>query len=152
MFHEIFTIPYAIIGGQATKFYMPERHTLDWDILVATEDLEQARKEAAPAGATSVRPRSIPGFSCVLCEGVRLDVIAEASDWVAAALEQARTSQTNDPVLSLEWLVLLKLTSARVQDLADISRMMGLLPTQPWRKRSIPLETGPPMPWKTFVP
>jgi len=31
----------------------------------------------------------------------------------------------HDPVLGLKWLVLLKLKAGRVQDLADISRMMG---------------------------
>jgi len=127
MFHEIFSVPYALIGGQATKFYMPERTTLDWDVLVHASDVDQAREEVITAGAIALRPLTIPGFTCRLPDAVTLDVISEDADWVSMALAEAKDANSgdHDPVLALKWLVLLKLQAGRVQDLADISRMMG---------------------------
>jgi hypothetical protein len=127
MFHEIFSVPYALIGGQATKFYMPERTTLDWDVLVDANDLEQARSDVENGGAVAMRPLTIDGFTCRLNNAVTLDVIAESGAWVVEALTAARcaASGSQDPVLALRWLVLLKLNAGRVQDLADVSRMMG---------------------------
>jgi hypothetical protein len=131
MFHDILSVPYALIGDQATKSYMPERSTLDWDVLVDSNDLDEARNDLVSAGALGLRPLTIPGFSCRLKDSVLLDVIAEDAEWVVKALAQAKEAgpDEHDPVLALPWLVLLKLNAGRVQDLADVSRMMGCAAT-----------------------
>ena len=127
MFRDILSVPYALIGGQATKSYMPERSTLDWDVLIDASDLDQARSDIVAAGAVGIRPLTIVGFGCRLQDSTMLDVIADDGEWVAKALTEAgtRCAEHDDPVLALEWLVLLKLKAGRVQDLADVSRMMG---------------------------
>jgi hypothetical protein len=132
MLNNILSVPYAIIGGQATKSYMPERTTLDWDVLVHASDVDQAREEVMSAGAIAIRPLTIPGFTCRLPDSVPLDVISEDADWVGKALAEAKeeSADDHDPVLGLKWLVLLKLKAGRVQDLADISRMMGFASDQ----------------------
>jgi len=121
----ILSVPFAIIGGQATKAYMPARNTLDWDILVHLDDLDAARSELESAGAESFTILTIPGFSCRLDNGEMLDVIASNAVWVPAALAHPRHDESGQPILALPYLVLLKLTASRVQDLADVSRMLA---------------------------
>ena len=45
--------------------------------------------------------------------------------WVRDALEAAVRDDAGHPFVALPYLVLMKLESGRLQDLADISRMMG---------------------------
>lgn len=124
-FRTLLSVPFAIIGGQATKAYMPPRTTLDWNLLVHTDDLAQARSDLERAGSQSFAALTIPGFSCRLADGNALDVIASDAPWVATALARPNRDQSGQPVLALPFLVLMKLTSARVQDLADVSRMLA---------------------------
>jgi hypothetical protein len=127
MFQDIFSVPYAIAGGQATKHYMPERMTLDWDVIVAAHDEAQARLDLERSGAGSFSALSIPGFSCILADRTQVDVITENAGWLPLALDLARrhAAPDSDPVLPLPYLGLLKLRAGRVQDLADVSRMMS---------------------------
>ena len=47
-------------------------------------------------------------------------------DWVDAALSKPNYSPDKMPVIALPYLVLMKLSASRTQDLADVSRMLGL--------------------------
>jgi hypothetical protein len=122
---HVLSTPFAVIGGQATKAYMPARHTLDWDVLVHADDLPRARADLERANAHSFVALTIPGFSCRLATGEALDVIACNAPWVADALAHPNRDESGEPILRLPYLVLMKLVSARVQDLADISRMLA---------------------------
>ena len=124
-FRTLLSVPFTIIGGQATKAYMPPRNTLDWDLLVHADNLAQARSDLERAGAHSFAALTIPGFSCRLATGDALDVIASDAPWLATALARPNHDQSGQPILALPFLVLMKLTSARVQDLADVSRMLA---------------------------
>lgn len=119
--------PWAAVGAAATRLYMPERATNDLDILVRAEDAARVRDHLTQAGATSQAERSIGGSSWILPDGFPLDVIGCREDWAEKALNEAQTNRdaTGMPVLPLPYLVLMKFQASRVQDLADITRMLG---------------------------
>lgn len=120
-------IAWAAVGAAATRLYMPERVTNDLDILVSTREAEQAREQLKQSGATYQAELSIGGSSWLLTGGFPLDMIECSEAWVQSALREAQTnlSADNMPTLSLEYLVLMKFQASRVQDLADITRMLG---------------------------
>jgi hypothetical protein len=124
-FSDLLSVPFAIVGDQATKLYMPERFTLDWDLLVHEDDEDQVRTQLRAAGAEEFRNLNIPGFSCRLPEGIPVDVLLRGDPWILSALREANRDESGEPVLDLPWLILLKLEASRVQDLADISRMLA---------------------------
>ncbi len=47
-------IPFVIVGGIATRLYMPERLTLDLDILVLTQQAQQLYQELEQVGSRRV--------------------------------------------------------------------------------------------------
>jgi len=119
-------IPFAIVGGLATRRYMPERMTLDIDVLVCPANLPLAEKTLRNAGCQKRGPLSIGGSAWVTTEGQELDLIALQTPWTEEAVGSAITAPDGQPYVALPYLVLMKLVSSRVQDLADISRMLGV--------------------------
>ena len=116
---------YVVVGGVATRLYMPARNTLDTDILVHPDDGERADRELEKAGAVRIGPLTCGGATWRLPNGRHLDVLKIQEDWVRQAVEHAVSGPSGEPYVSLEYLVLMKLTSSRLQDLADIGRMLG---------------------------
>jgi hypothetical protein len=121
-------IRFAVVGGLATRLYMPERMTLDADILVSMDTLD--RVEEALDGGGSIRrgALSVGGSTWSLPDGTPLDVIALPDPWVETALDTAVSGPGSLPYVTLPYLVLMKLAAGRVQDLADITRMLGAAP------------------------
>ncbi len=119
-------IPWVIVGGVATRAYMPERTTHDLDILVRIQDETLVRRRLEAAGYTWLSALAIPGFVCRSPEGVEVDVLLGDAPWIAVALKHPYTDPAGYPVLDLPYLVLLKLVSSRAQDVADLARMLGL--------------------------
>ncbi|MBE7470944.1 MAG: hypothetical protein DPW09_18885 [Anaerolineae bacterium] len=119
-------IPWAVIGGVATRAYMPERATQDLDILIAGSDSKKARRRLSSAGFVYRHNLTIGGGAWQTPEGQSLDVVEINAPWLSEALKQLQTDPQGLPVLSLPYLVLLKFQASRLQDLADISRMLGL--------------------------
>jgi hypothetical protein len=119
-------IPWAVVGGVATRTYMPERVTQDLNILVVRSNVAKVRPRLQSAGFTYVQDLSIGGSVWRTPEGILLDLIESSEPWVDEALEQIQTDPQGLPVLSLPYLVLMKVTASRTQDLADASRMLGL--------------------------
>ena len=118
-------VSYVIVGGLATARYMPERMTLDIDILIEASDLPAVERALASKGARKRGALSVGGSTWQLQDGKLLDVLALNADWVDEAIRGAERDETGLPVVALPYLVLMKLESGRLQDLADISRMMG---------------------------
>ncbi len=120
-------ILWAIVGGVATRLYMPERATLDLDVAVHSQDAQEARRRLEEAGYRHVAELSIGGSSWVSPEGRGIDVLELATLWATEALTQARDNRDpqGQPVLLLPYLVLMKCQAGRLQDLADVSRMLG---------------------------
>ena len=122
-------IPFVVVGGVATRLYMPFRATLDLNLLVSRDALAEAESALQVAGARRKGTSSIGGSSWRLRDGSQLDLIALDAAWVEKALAQPVYASNGLPVIALPWLVVMKLGSGRLQDLADVSRMLGLAKT-----------------------
>ena len=120
------SIPWVIVGAVATRAYMPERATKDLDILVRREDGDEVRARLEAAGYTFVTHLAVPGFLVHSPEGVEVDVVLGDDPWLDEALAHPRQDPAGFPVLDLPYLVLMKMESSLAQDVADLSRMLGL--------------------------
>ena len=119
-------IPWAVVGAVAARLYMPERATRDLDILIRREDERAVRERLEMAGYRYGAPLAIPGFAVCSPEGAEIDVLLGDAPWVEEALATPRVDPTGLPVLDLPYLVLMKLEASRLQDMADLARMLGL--------------------------
>ena len=55
-----------------------------------------------------------------------LDVLEGEDDWVEEAIASPKYSPDGLPIIDLPYLILMKLSASRTQDLADITRILGL--------------------------
>jgi len=135
---DFLNVPYVITGGIATQLYMPQRQTKDIDILILTQNVESLEAHLLQAGATFIEPLNVGNTSLNLQgsawrlplepnRNVELDIIHSAELWVSLAIEfpQYPENQPDIPVIALPYLTLMKITSGRTQDFADVSRMLG---------------------------
>ena len=122
---DLGTVPFAVVGGLATSCYMPPRMTLDTDILISPEHSIAVEARLVQVGCKKLGELSIGGSSWRMVGGRVLDVIALDHEWVHEAIDSVPRGQGEAPFIALPFLVLMKLESGRLQDLADISRMMG---------------------------
>jgi hypothetical protein len=122
---DLINTPYVIVGGVATRLYMPERMTDDLDILIHSSQVEQAYAHLAEQNVRRIGELSIGGTSWELPDEVVLDIISSDKPWVKMALLCPRISPDNQPVIDLPYLVLMKMEASRTTDLSDISRMLG---------------------------
>jgi hypothetical protein len=118
-------IEWAIIGGVATRAYMPERMTKDLDIIVHQADGEKTINRLEAAGYRVVSKLAIPGYLMSSPDGTELDVIFGNYPWLKEALKVPGRDPAGYPVIKLPYLVILKMAAQRTQDWADVSRMVG---------------------------
>lgn len=107
-------IDWVIVGGVATRVYMPERMTQDLDILVHQNDKDAALAKLQQAGYLLRSP-----------EGIEVDVLFRNDSWLKDALSKPVLDAVGYPVIGLPYLTLLKMGAQRTQDWADVSRMLG---------------------------
>jgi hypothetical protein len=121
-------VPWAVAGGVATRNYMPERGTQDLDVLVRSADLRRAESLFEHAGFEKTGELSIGGSTWRLPDATPVDLIEGRGPWVADALRLAGTNRDQQglPVLTLPYLVLMKMESDRIIDSGDIARMVGM--------------------------
>jgi hypothetical protein len=119
-------IPWAVVGAVATRAYMPERATKDMDILVRRGDGDEVQTRLRAAGYKVVSRVAVPGFLVRAPDGAEVDVILGSYPWLDEALAHVRQDPAGYPVLDLPYLVIMKLAASRLQDTADLSRMLGL--------------------------
>ena len=119
------TTPFVVIGGIATRLYMPERMTEKIEILVLTEDADNIYLELAEAGSMKVGELSIGGSSWQLPDGSILDVLESQQSWVAVAIANPNTAPDNLPIIGLPYLIIMKLQASRGIDMGDLTRMLG---------------------------
>ena len=117
--------PFVIVGGVATRLYMPERMTLDIDILIRAEDARLIYQDLARANGKKIGELSIPRSQWELEDGTSLDVLEVKENWGTEAIKKPNYAPDGLPIIDLTYLVLMKLKAGRSQDLADISRMLG---------------------------
>ena len=121
-------IHYAVVGGVATRLYMPERFTKDIDVIVAASTASLVRAKLTQAGLQYQADLSlVRGSTWLAPNGQEIDVLEGAETWWPEALAEAQTNLDGQglPVVPLRYLVLMKYQSGRAQDLADIERMLG---------------------------
>jgi len=121
-------IPWAVVGALAARHYMPERATQDLDIAVLGNDAPEVRHRLRQAGFRYVGELAIPGSSWVSPEGMSVDVLELNAPWAELALQAAQENRDRAgfPILPLPYLILMKFEAGRLQDLADIARMLGM--------------------------
>lgn len=117
---------WVVVGAVATRAYMPERATKDLDILVRQQDGDEVRERLIAAGYKIVSRLPIPGFLAQAPDGAEVDVILGSYPWQDEALAHVKRDPAGYPVLDLPYLVIMKLAASRLQDTADLSRMLGL--------------------------
>ncbi len=100
--------------------------TRDFDILVHFEDGDEALARLQGAGFQPASELSIPGFTLNAPDGTEIDLLLIPFNWIDDAFQQKRRDAAGFPVLDLPYLVLMKLETSRAQDLADLSKMLGL--------------------------
>ncbi len=118
-------IEWAIIGGVATRAYMPERMTKDLDIVVHHVKGEETIKRLEAAGYRLVSELAIPGFLMMSPDGTELDVIFGHYPWLKEALKNTGQDPAGYPVVKLPYLVMMKMESQRARDLGDLGTMLG---------------------------
>jgi hypothetical protein len=117
--------PFVIVGGLATRLYMPERLTLDLDILVLTQKAPQLYQELEQAGSKRLGMLNIEGTQWQLPDATSLYVLETQENWATKAIATPNFAPDGLPYIALPYLVLMKLQASRSQDIADVSRMMG---------------------------
>ena len=121
------SVRWAMVGAGATRLYMPERATQDLDVVVDVADADAARRLLSEAGYRYQGELAIGGSSWLSGEGTPVDVLEMDEPWLSEALDEAEHNLDAQglPVMPLRYLVLTKWHAGRVQDLADITRMLG---------------------------
>src|SRR6185436_1690571 len=109
-----------------TRAYMPERMTKDLDILVHQNNKDTVLAKLQQTGYQIIEQLAIPGYSLRSPEGIEVDVLFRNDTWLKDALNQPAYDSAGYPVISLPYLILLKMDAQRAQDWADVSRMLGL--------------------------
>lgn len=120
-------IPWAVVGAAATRLYMPERMTLDLDIAVLAVDAAAVRRRLAAAGFQYVGELTIGCASWRGPDSQPVDIVEVAEPWLGEGILEAQSNRDAQglPVLPFRFLVLMKFRAGRVQDIADVTRMLG---------------------------
>lgn len=102
------------------------------EVVVLRDDAEVAGARLAEEGFTRLGVLSIGGSAWRTPVGQELDLITVGgSRWVEAlGLAAKNVDPGGSPVLTLPHLVLMKLEAGRLQDVADVSRMLGFADEQ----------------------
>jgi hypothetical protein len=119
-------IDWVIVGGIATRAYMPERMTKDMDILIHENDGKAVVARLEGAGYQIISRLAIPGYAMRSPDGIELDVIFGNHPWLKDMFARSKSDPAGYPVIGLPYLILLKMGAQRAQDWADVTRMLGL--------------------------
>jgi len=121
-------IHWAVVGAAATRLYMPERMTKDFDIAIAAQEADLVRRQLAVAGYVRTGERSLGGSRWQSPDGLQIDVIEGHDPWWPQALAEAQANRDEQglPILPFAYLILMKFNASRTIDLGDIARMLGL--------------------------
>jgi hypothetical protein len=114
---------YLLVGGHACSLYREPRYTKDIDILVNKADVDLFHDFILSNGGQHLNDLTIGGKS-YLYKDQELDILECRERWSTKAFSTP-VLHNDIKVISLPFLVLMKLKASRVQDLADISKMLG---------------------------
>ena len=105
---------------------MPERLARDFDILVHHQDGDATLVQLRQAGYQLASEPTISGRKSYAPDGTEIDLLLIPFPWIDDALQPDQQDPAGYPVLDLPYLVLMKMETSRAQDLADLSKMLGL--------------------------
>ncbi len=94
--------PFVVVGGVATRLYMPERMTLDLDILVQVEDAPLIYQELERAGSRRLGELAIAGSQWQLADGTELDILESNEVWAKEAIAQPNCSPDGLPMCGIK--------------------------------------------------
>lgn len=123
-------IQMAVTGAVAANAYMPPRSTADLDLALPLADLANGGQALTAAGWRFLGDLQLYED----LEGTawkkgpdEIDLIGLPGAWGQAAISDAQGNRVvaGLPTLTLPYVVVMKLLSARPQDSADIARMLG---------------------------
>ncbi len=129
-------IAYAVVGGVATRMYMPERTTADIDLLVEPANFERAICQLVENGYARKKQALEFSDTRLGLMGQRLaadrpvDVLTSTQSWIHDAVASVRWENETLPIVDLSYLVALKLDASRSVDQGDLSRMLGFASTE----------------------
>jgi hypothetical protein len=118
-------IQWAIVGGVATRAYMPERTTKDMDIIVHERDGKEVIKKLEQAGYRVASRLAVPGYLMIATDGTELDIIFGKDRWLKEALSNTTQDPAGYPVIGLPYLVMMKMAAQRTRDLGDLGTLLG---------------------------
>jgi len=118
-------IDWVIIGGVATRAYMPERMTKDLDVLVHNDDGDEVIARLKKAGYRMASRLAVPGYLMISPEGVEVDVLFGDYPWLKNALDHPVKDPAGYPVIALPYLIMLKMNAQRTRDMGDLGTMLG---------------------------
>lgn len=150
------SVPYAVIGGNAVAEWVARvdegavRNTRDVDILLRRADLEAAKTAMVAAGFVHCQTMDVDMFldgpNGRPSEAVHVIFAGEKvrADDAADTPDVAQSEATTDfQVVSLEALVVMKLTSFRLKDRVHLLDLIGVgLIDQAWTSRLSPELAG----------
>ncbi|NHZ72351.1 MAG: hypothetical protein GWP17_04625 [Aquificales bacterium] len=119
------SIDWVIVGGVATRAYMPERMTKDLHILIQAADETAVLSRLQTAGYEIVQPLAIAGYVLQSAEGVEIDLLLGSQPWLEEALAHPELDPAGYPVLGFPYLILMKMNASRGRDFGDITTMLG---------------------------
>jgi hypothetical protein len=118
-------LDWVIVGGVATRAYMPERVTKDLDILVRQADGQAVLQRLITAGYKVVTKLAVPGYLVVSPEEVEIDILLGDYPWLDEALAQPEQDMAGYPILGFPYLILMKMVTGRGRDFGDVTTMLG---------------------------
>jgi hypothetical protein len=131
--HELLSgLAYVVIGGVATRNYMPERFTKDVDVLVSPSAFNEAQAHLRAKGWRELQLLHFSSDGLTLRgatwskEDEEIDLITADAPWVEEAVATPAFDADGMRVVSLPFLILMKLDASRVQDTSDVARMLAL--------------------------
>lgn len=118
-------IDWVIVGGVATRAYMPERVTKDLDILVRRGDEQNVLARLQNAGYQVISEEAASGHRLLSPEEVEVDLIVGEQAWLDEALSGPDIDPAGYPVLGFPYLVLTKMNTGHSQDFGSVATMLG---------------------------
>ena len=127
--------PHVICGAWAANSYMAPRNTQDIDLLTTEESYEDLVEELELRDYVVDGPLELaPKDRMSSLYGVRLvkptakypviDVLTSPDPWIQNAINEAKRDPNGNKVLSIPYLVLMKM-DARLRDMSDLVSVLG---------------------------
>jgi len=126
-------MPTMLIGAHAAAVYAPPRHTIDIDFVVPFERYAEAQDQLRRNGWSKINDLVFPGSHLGLLgsawsisETEEKDLMTSDRDWLRDAFAHSPVLRSDgERVIPRDYLILMKMDSARGHDQGDLTRILG---------------------------